>query len=149
MHAPKKWKRSVNVPFTKSLNISEHHIIFRRWTAADNDVNKPSSHLPWNLVTRWSWNRGCHHFLSFVFGVNAHFIFGFIVFYLWVNSNTHWQLDLAYWVVPKSMSGIMASVSWQEIVTDKFGKICNFYQSMCNFYRDQSILLDTGSLGLS
>ena len=63
-----------------------HGIIFKGRTAAD-DVGKPSSHLPWDLVTRWSWSRGCRHFLSFVFGVDACFVFDFAVFYLWVNSD--------------------------------------------------------------
>ena len=35
-------------------------------SADDMSVN-PCSHLPWDLVMRWSSNWGCHHFLSFVF----------------------------------------------------------------------------------
>ena len=85
------WKRSGNLLFTKRVWIDWNivlGIIFRGWTAAD-DVSKPSSHLPWHLVTRWSWSRGCRHFLSFVFSVDACFVFDFIVFclWLWVNSD--------------------------------------------------------------
>ena len=42
---------------------------------------------------KWSWSQGCRHFLSFVFGVDACFVFDFVVFYLWVNSGiiTRWQ----------------------------------------------------------
>ena len=50
-------------------------------------MSEPSSRLPRDLVTRWSWSRGCRHFLSFVFGVDAYFVFDFVVFYLWVNSD--------------------------------------------------------------
>ena len=82
----------------KSLNRSEHRTWhhFQGRTAAD-DVGKPSSRLPWDLVMRWSWN--CRHFLSFVFGVDACFVFNFIVFYLWVNSDniTRWQSRHTAW----------------------------------------------------
>ena len=68
-----------------------HGIIFKGRTPAD-DVSKPSSHLLRHLVTRWSGSRGCRHFLSCVFGVDTCFVFDFIVFYLWVNSDiTCWQ----------------------------------------------------------
>jgi len=75
-----------------------HGIIFKGRTAAD-DVGKPSSHVPRDLVMRWSWSRGYHHFLSFVFGVDACFVFNFVVFYLWVNSDdiTCWQSRHARW----------------------------------------------------
>ena len=48
---------------------------------------------------RWSWSRGWHHFLSFVFGVDTCFVFDFIVFYLWVNSDniTRWQSRRNAW----------------------------------------------------
>ena len=48
---------------------------------------------------RWSWSRGCHHFLSFVFGVDACFVFDFVVFYLWLNSDnfTCWQSRHSGW----------------------------------------------------
>ena len=65
-------------------------INFRRWIAAD-DISKSSSHLPWDLVMRWSWNWGCCHLLSFAFGINIHFVFGFVVFHLWVYSDIRWQ----------------------------------------------------------
>ena len=73
-----------------------HGIIFKGSTAAD-DVGKPSSHLPRDLVTRWS--RGCRHFLSFVFGADACFVFDFVVVYLWVNSDniTRWQSRHSGW----------------------------------------------------
>ena len=75
-----------------------HGIIFKGRTAVD-DVGKPSSCLPWDLVTRWSWSWGCRHFLSFVFGVDVSFVFNFVVFYLWVNSdnNTRWQSRHTAW----------------------------------------------------
>ena len=46
-----------------------------------------------------NWSRGCRHFLSFVFGVDACFVFDFIVFYLWVNSDniTHRQRRHTAW----------------------------------------------------
>ena len=80
----------------KSLNRSEHRTRhhFQGRTAAD-DVGKPSSRLPRDLVTRWSWSRGCRHFLSFVFGVDSCFVFDFVVFYLWVNSR--WQSRHTGW----------------------------------------------------
>ena len=84
----------------KSLNKSEHctRHHFQGRTAAD-DVGKSSSCLPRDLVTRWSWSRDCRHFLSFVFGVNACFVFDFVVFYLWVNSDniTCWQSRHTAW----------------------------------------------------
>ena len=48
---------------------------------------------------RWSWSWGCRHYLSFVFGVNACFVFDFVVFYLWENSDdiTHWQSRHTGW----------------------------------------------------
>ena len=81
--------------FTKSrLNRSKHctrHHFLKmnrcRWCW------QTSSHLPWDLIMRWSRNRGCHHFLSFIFSVNARFVFGFVVFCLWVNSDIRWQSD--------------------------------------------------------
>ena len=86
----------------KSLNRSEHRrdlytASFLKGRTAVDDVGKPSSHLPQDLITRWS--RGCHHFLSFVFGVNTCFALNFVVFYLWVNSDdiTHWQSRHAGW----------------------------------------------------
>ena len=72
----------------KSLNRSEHHNFLK-----EDDVGKPSSCLTWDLVTRWSWSRGNRQFLSFVFDVDECFVFDFVVFYLWVNSDniTRWQ----------------------------------------------------------
>ena len=72
----------------KSLNRLEHHTRhhFQGRTAAD-DVGKPSSRLLRDLVMRWSWSQDCRHFLSCVFGVDACFVFDFVVFYLWVNSD--------------------------------------------------------------
>ena len=85
----------------KSLNRSEivHGIIFKGRTAADG-VGKPSSRLPQDLVTRWSWSWGCRHFFSFVFGVDACFVFNFVIFYLWVNSDsiTRWQSRQTAWL---------------------------------------------------
>ena len=49
-------------------------IIFWGWTTAD-DVSKPSSCLPRNLVTRWS--RGFRHFLSLIFGCRCVFCLRF------------------------------------------------------------------------
>ena len=72
---------------------------FNGRTAAD-DVSKPSSHLPQDLATRWSWSWGCRHFLSFVFCVDSCFVFDFEVFYLWVNSDniTRWQSRHTAWL---------------------------------------------------
>ena len=85
---------------TKSLNRLEHHtqLHFQGRTAAD-DVSKPSSRLPRDLVTRWSWSPDCRHFLSLIFGVDACFVFDFVVFYLWVNSDniTHCQSRHTAW----------------------------------------------------
>ena len=86
----------------KSLNRLEHRTRhhFQGRTAAD-DFGKSSSRLPRDLLTRWSWSwsRVCRHFLSFVFGVNACFVFDFVVFYLWVNSDniTCWQSRHTAW----------------------------------------------------
>jgi len=84
----------------KSLNRSEHRTghHFEGRTAAE-DVGKPSSRPLRDLVTRWSWSRGCRHFLSFVFGVDACFVFDFVVFYLWINSDniTRWQSRHTGW----------------------------------------------------
>ena len=98
-------------------------IIFWRWTAVD-DVGKPSSGLLWDLVTRWSWNLGCCHLLLFV--IQCQHAFCFILVFL-INSGTHWQLDYTYWVVPNCMSGIMSSVNQPVIITEQFGKICDFW----------------------
>ena len=82
----------------KSLNRSEHRNFFKGRTAAD-DVGKPSSCLTRDLVTRWSWSWGSRQFLSFVFNVDACFVFDFVVFYLWVNSDniTCWQSRHTEW----------------------------------------------------
>ena len=84
--------------FTGKVWIDQNivHGIFKGRTAAD-DVSKPISHLPRDLVTSWSW--GCCNFLSFIFSVNACFVFDFIVFYLWVNSDniTCWQSRHTAW----------------------------------------------------
>ena len=70
---------------------AQHH--FSRMNCSRQCFGKPSSRLPWDLVTRKSWSRGSCHFLSSVFSVNACFVFVFVVFYLWVNSDNiiHWQ----------------------------------------------------------
>ena len=86
----------------KSLNRSKHHTkqhFFLNGRTAADDVGKPSSHLLQDLVTRWSWSRGCRNFLSFVFGVDACFVFDFVVFYLCVNSDdiTRWQSRHSGW----------------------------------------------------
>ena len=86
----------------KSLNRSKHHTkqhFFLNGRTAADDVGKPSSRLPRDLATRWSWNWGCCHFLSFIFGVNACSVFDFVVFYLWVNSDniTRWQSRHTAW----------------------------------------------------
>ena len=84
----------------KSLNRLEHRTWhhFQGRTAAD-DVGKPSSRLPRDLVTRWSWSRDCRHFLSFVFSVDVCFVFDFVVFCLWVNSDNiaRWQSRHTAW----------------------------------------------------
>ena len=75
--------------------VTWHH--FKGRTAAD-DVDKSSSRLPRDLVMRWSWSWGSHHFLSFIFGVDTRFVFDFVVFNLWVNSNiTCWQSRHTGW----------------------------------------------------
>ena len=86
-------KKEKKEMFTKSrLNRSKHctrHHFLKmnrcRWCW------QTSSRLPWDLIMRWSRSRGCHHFLSFIFSVNARFVFGFVVFCLWVNSDIRWQ----------------------------------------------------------
>ena len=83
----------------KGLNRLEHRTRhhFQGRTAAD-DVGKPSSRLPRDLVTRWSWSRDSRNFLSFVFGVDTRFVFDFVV-YLGVNSDniTCWQSRHTAW----------------------------------------------------
>ena len=64
----------------KSLNRS-------KWKNCSRHVGKPNSHLPRDLATRWSWSWGCRHVLSFIFSVDGCFVFNFVVFYLWVNSD--------------------------------------------------------------
>ena len=103
-----------------------HSIIFWRWTAVD-DVGKPSSCLPQDLVTRWSSNWGCCHILSFVFSVITHFVFGFVVSYIlskfwytirlgilasskfhtwdrifcWLTGNYHWSVWQDMWFLAR------------------------------------------------
>ena len=50
-----------------------------------------------------------------LYSVSTHF--GFVVFDLWVNSDIYWQLDKAYWVIPKSVLGLMSSGDWLENMT--------------------------------
>ena len=99
-----------------SLNRSEHRTRhhFQGRTAAD-DVGKPSSRLLRDLVTRWSWSRDCRHFLSFVFGVNACFVFDFVVFYLWVNSDniTCWQSRHTAWFQIPYLGLCPPSTDWK------------------------------------
>ena len=85
-----KWNHSVNFLFRKSLNRSEHcmrhHFLKMN---CSRRCHKPSSRLLQDSVMRQSWNWGWCHFLSFVFSVNARFVFSFIVFYIWINSDRH------------------------------------------------------------
>ena len=106
-----------------------------------DDVGKPSSCLPRDLVTRWSWNRGCHHFLSLVFDVNARFVYGFVVVYIWVNSDTRGQLDYNY----IGTLGCFRFNVWDRVLCrltgnyhwycDKFNRIRDF--SLANWYGDR------------
>ena len=146
----------------KSLNRSEHRTRhhFQGRTAAD-DVGKPSYRLPRDLVTRWSWSRGCRHFLSFVFGVDTCFVFDFVVFYLWVNSDniTRWQSRHSGWfqipylgscppsigrkisliISAKCLSSLIREPIFFQIYTGllEFGFkliVCFFSAKVCEFY---------------
>ena len=52
----------------KSEHCTQHH--FQKMNCS-RYVSKPSSHLLWDLVTRWSLNEGCCHFLSFKFNTQS------------------------------------------------------------------------------
>ena len=43
-------------------------------------VGKPKFSSAAELGNDMKLNQGCHHFLSFVFGVNVCFVFGFVIF---------------------------------------------------------------------
>ena len=88
----------------KSLNRS-------KWKNCSRHVGKPSSHLPWDLATRWSWS----HVLSFIFGVDACFVFDFVVFYLWVNSDniTRWQSRHTGWYQIPYQGSCPPSIDWK------------------------------------
>ena len=109
----------------KSLNRLEHvhSIIFKGRTAAD-DVGKPSSRLPQDLVTRKSLSWGYRHFLSFVFGVDACFVFDFVVFYLWVNSDniTRRQSRHTAWFQIPYLGSCPPLIDW-KISLIQFGKM--------------------------
>ena len=84
-------KRLVNLPFTKSLHSLEHstwHHFPRMKCSRWCRQTQFSSTTELSNEIRWHWSRGCRHFLSLVYlGVDACFVFGFVVFYLWVNSD--------------------------------------------------------------
>ena len=115
---------------------------------------------------RWSW--GCCHFLSFVFSVDACFVFDFVVFYLWVNSDniTHWQsgwFQIPYlglcppsidWKISLiSLAKCLASLIWEpiffQIYTDlsKFGftliVVVFSQKSMQILFTDRAVLYMT------
>ena len=76
-------------------------------------------------LTRWRWNRGCHNFLSFVFGVNVCFVLSFVIFHLWVHSHILSTLTVRLGILGHSKfhawDDVMSSVDWPEIINDQFG----------------------------
>ena len=91
----KKWKRSVNLPFTKNLNRSEHHshtqhhfpktnssrrcqqTPFSSTVKFGNEIKLKSRMPPFSLICIQ-----CERMFCFQFR---------IVFCIWVNSDTRWQ----------------------------------------------------------
>ena len=76
--------------------------------------------LQWDLGMRWSWLQGCHHFLSLLFIVSMHFVFGFLLLHLCVNAAICWQHDLACRVIPNPTSRVASTVGCPESITDQF-----------------------------
>ena len=95
-HNMGKWKHSANLPFTKSLNTSEHYTGNTASISKDKQCSWyqfPSrltmgmvlaNEIRLRLIPDWDWS----HFLLFVYGVNWHFVFSFWIFYIWVNADT-------------------------------------------------------------
>ena len=113
-----KWNSSVNLLFTISLNRSEHHTQHHFWCTAADSVGKPSSCLKWDVVTRWNWNQGCRHFLLFCFSFQLSTFEWILMYMLTVRLHVLDRLCFG-----RSISGIMSSVEWPEIIIDQFGKI--------------------------
>ena len=112
-----------------------------------DNVGKPSSCLLRDFVMRWSW--GCCHFLSFVFSFDACFVFDFVVFYLWVNSDniTHWQsgwFQIPYlglcppsidWKISLiSLAKYLASLIWEHIFFQIYTDLSKFGFTLIVFF---------------
>ena len=112
-----------------------HGIIFKGRTAAD-DVGKPSSRLPRDLVMRQSWSRGCRHFLSYL--VSTHILFSILSL---LPLSKFWYYTLTYCLVPYSISWIVSSIDWLENITDQFVKMSGqsdtgtYLSDVCGFVR--------------
>ena len=83
----KGWKHSVNMPFTKSLNRPKH----TRHHFLKLNCCRQCRQTQFSLSTTRFEVKTAAVFVSFVFSDNECFVFGFIVFYLLVNSDLHWQ----------------------------------------------------------
>ena len=91
--AHKKWKRLVNLPFTKSLHWSEHctrhHFLKmncrrRCWQTQFSSTMEFSNEMKLKLRLP--------PFPLTHLGVDVCFVYGFVVFYLWINSDIiRWQ----------------------------------------------------------
>ena len=109
----------------------QHHFW---WTAADS-VGKPSSCRKWDLVTRWSWNQGCHHFfLLYSAWIRILFLFSQLSTFEWILMYT---LTVRLCVSGRlcfggSISGIMSSVDCPEIITDQFAKAVILVSFWCS-----------------
>ena len=91
MSTHRKWKCSVNLPFTKSWNRLKHiwhH--FPKVNIAANDVGKQFS-FTIGFGNKMKLKSSCCHFFSFVFGVNM-LLFTVSVFCIWVNYEKPWQI---------------------------------------------------------
>ena len=129
-----KWKCLVEAIKVEAINkkfgLSEQRCI---WHFFEDEqwlqqmiIGQPSSRLQ-DLVTRWSWNGGLPPlFFYSVFNVSMCFVFGFVIFHLWVSAAMHQQEDYAYMVIPNPISGIVSSVNCLENITDEFAKVWNF-----------------------
>ena len=138
-----QWKRLGHFLFTKSLHRSEHRTQhhFPKMNCRRRCWQTQFSSTVQFRVTRWSEVEAAAIFCYLYSSVNICFIFGFVVFCLWlvwvnlilITVCSDKLGRLTHWVIPNSSLGSCPlSTNWKNI-TDQFGKICNFW------YRNRSI----------
>ena len=103
------------------------------------------SHLPCDMVIRWSWNQHCwHFFLNCLFGVDVPFVSGFIIFLLWANAAIADSMTRPIGLFQILCLGL-SSVYCLENVTDQYAQISFFF----SFQSDTQILPEMGLVRFS